>query len=83
MAHFHIEVYRASALPVLDREEHRGDRIIMQHSIAAACQRGRFQFRLDDGTCKMYWLSADCGVREQGEALIATELCQRSPLSHP
>jgi hypothetical protein len=33
-----------------------------------ACLGGQFQFRLDDGTCEMYWLSADPKERAQAES---------------
>ena len=32
-----------------------------------ACIGGQFQFRLPDGTCEMYWLSADSSERANGE----------------
>ena len=33
-----------------------------------ACLGGQFQFRLDDATCEMYWLSADSRERLPGES---------------
>jgi hypothetical protein len=33
-----------------------------------ACLGGQFQFRLDDGTCEMYWLAADSKERARGES---------------
>jgi len=33
-----------------------------------ACLGGQFQFRLEDSTCEMYWLSADSKERIPGEA---------------
>jgi hypothetical protein len=32
-------------------------------ALAYACVGGQFQFRLDVGTCEMYWLSADSEPR--------------------
>lgn len=45
-------------------------------ALGYACLGGQFQFRLDDATCEMYWLSADSGAREQGEPWLA--YCERS-----
>jgi hypothetical protein len=36
-------------------------------AIGYACLGGQFQFRLDEGTCEMYWLSADSNSRREGE----------------
>ena len=36
-------------------------------ALSYACIGGQFQFRLDIGTCEMYWLSADSGPRYEAE----------------
>jgi hypothetical protein len=41
-----------------------------------ACIGGQFQFRLETGTCEMYWLSADSDSRRAGEAWV--EYSERS-----
>ncbi|MGA7925849.1 MAG: hypothetical protein WCA20_07620, partial [Candidatus Sulfotelmatobacter sp.] len=41
-----------------------------------ACLGGQFQFRLDDGTCEMYWLNADSKDRAHGESWA--DYCHRS-----
>src|ERR1700722_15617002 len=41
-----------------------------------ACIGGQFQFRLNDGTCEMYWLSADSDPRHETEKWL--EYCERS-----
>ena len=43
---------------------------------AYACLGGQFQFRLDDGTCEMYWLNADSKQRAHGESWV--DYCHRS-----
>jgi hypothetical protein len=45
------------------------------HALGYACIGGQFQFRLDDGTCEMYWLSADSDPRHEAEKWL--EYCQR------
>jgi hypothetical protein len=45
-------------------------------ALGYTCLGGQFQFRLEDGTCEMYWLSADSGDREQGETWLA--YCKRA-----
>lgn len=45
-------------------------------ALGYACIGGQFQFRLDIGTCEMYWLSADSGPRDEAESWL--EYCERS-----
>ena len=45
-------------------------------ALGYACIGGQFQFRLDIGTCEMYWLSADSGPRFEAESWL--EYCERS-----
>jgi hypothetical protein len=44
-------------------------------ALGYACIGGQFQFRLDDGTCEMYWLSADSDPRQEAESWLA--YCER------
>jgi hypothetical protein len=37
-------------------------------ALGYACIGGQFQFRLDIGTCEMYWLSADSDPRQEAES---------------
>jgi hypothetical protein len=52
------------------------DVIAKAATLGYACLGGQFQFRLDDGTCEMYWLSADSEARIQGETWA--KYCARS-----
>ena len=36
-------------------------------TLGYACLGGQFEFRLDDGTCELYWLNADSKDRLPGE----------------
>ena len=45
-------------------------------ALGYACIGGQFQFRLENGTCEMYWLSADSGPRHEAEAW--QDYCERS-----
>ena len=45
-------------------------------ALGFACLGGQFQFRLDIGTCEMYWLAADSSPRDVGETW--PEYCRRS-----
>lgn len=45
-------------------------------ALGYACIGGQFQFRLDNGTCEMYWLSADSNHRHEAESWL--EYCERS-----
>jgi hypothetical protein len=45
-------------------------------ALGYACIGGQFQFRLDIGTCEMYWLSADSDPRHEAESW--QEYCERS-----
>jgi len=45
-------------------------------ALGYACIGGQFQFRLKDGTCEMYWLSADSDPRHEAELWL--EYCDRS-----
>jgi hypothetical protein len=45
-------------------------------ALSYACIGGQFQFRLDDGTCEMYWLSADSDPRHEAESWL--QYCERS-----
>lgn len=45
-------------------------------ALGYACISGQFQFRLDDGTCEIYWLSADSDPRHEAEKWL--EYCERS-----
>jgi hypothetical protein len=44
--------------------------------LGCACIGGQFQFRLPEGTCEMYWLSADSTERANGE--LWSEYSRRS-----
>jgi hypothetical protein len=56
----------SSFLPALSNAEMQG----------YACLGGQFQFRLEESTCEMYWLSADSKDRHPGEEW--SEYCKRS-----
>jgi hypothetical protein len=56
----------SSFLPALSNAEMQG----------YACIGGQFQFRLEESTCEMYWLSADSKDRHPGEEW--SEYCKRS-----
>jgi hypothetical protein len=45
-------------------------------TLGYACIGGQFQFRLDNGTCEMYWLSADSDPRHEAESWL--NYCERS-----
>ena len=45
-------------------------------ALGYACIGGQFQFRLDDGICETYWLSADSDSRQEAESWL--EYCERS-----
>jgi len=45
-------------------------------ALGYACLGGQFQFRLDNGTCEMYWLNADCNERVPDESWL--NYCRRS-----
>jgi hypothetical protein len=45
-------------------------------ALGFACIGGQFQFRLDVGTCEMYWLSSDSEDRRSGETWLS--YCERS-----
>jgi hypothetical protein len=47
------------------------DALANAEALGYACIGGQFQFRLDGGTCEMYWLSADSNPRELGESWLA------------
>jgi hypothetical protein len=47
------------------------DALAKAEALGYACLGGQFQFRIDDGTCEMYWLSADSTERRPGEAWCA------------
>lgn len=44
------------------------DALTNAEALAYACIGGQFQFRLDVGTCEMYWLSADSEPRKESES---------------
>lgn len=43
------------------------DALAKAKSMGFACIGGQFQFRLQSGTCEMYWLNADPADRRDGE----------------
>jgi len=45
-------------------------------ALGYACIGGQFQFRIDAGTCEMYWLNADSSDRMKNEPWLA--YCRRS-----
>jgi hypothetical protein len=45
-------------------------------TLGYACTGGQFQFRLNNGTCEMYWLSADSDPRHEAESWLT--YCERS-----
>ena len=47
------------------------DGLAKAEALGYACLGGQFQFRMDDATCEMYWLSADSTERRPGEAWCA------------
>lgn len=44
--------------------------LLKAQGLGYACLGGQFQFRLDDGTYEMYWLSADSNDRRRDESWI-------------
>jgi hypothetical protein len=52
------------------------DALTNAQALGYACIGGQFQFRLDVGTCEMYWLNADSGSRKEEEPWL--EYCERS-----
>ena len=45
-------------------------------ALGYACIGGQFQFRLSNGICEMYWLSADSDSRQKAESWL--DYCERS-----
>jgi hypothetical protein len=50
--------------------------LVNAQALGYACIEGQFQFRLDNGTCEMYWLSADSDPRHEAESWL--KYCERS-----